>query len=233
MASSSKVKRWGIYGPSGSGKTHALEYILIRRKRVIVFDPMEEFTGLCDHVVSRIDDIPQIIAANPKGYKICYVPPAAPQKQQKALSALSKLLMRVQQQFHQSKGSKGTAITLMVDELSDSYPVRGGDEKTPGFTEACKKGRHYGIEIIGAAQRIATVSTSFRGNCPITISFKPQSKVDFVAASEAMMTNIKNLQELNPYHFLYIETGMDQAEVGTLPASIKSSKTVNFPMYSI
>ena len=64
------------------------------------------------------------------------------------------------------------------DGLDVEPPVAGGAEKSPGFAEMCSRGRHYGLDMIGVSQRIAEVSTRFRGNCSETVVFRQKGPRD-------------------------------------------------------
>ena len=70
-------------------------------------------------------------------------------------------------------------MTLVVEEMNLSFPVAGGVHKCTGFAEICSRGRHYGIDVIGASQRIAEVDTRFRGNCTESVVLRQEDPLMF------------------------------------------------------
>jgi DNA helicase HerA-like ATPase len=176
MAANSNAGRIGIWGASGSGKSAYTKRRIKTARRVVVFDPLDEY-GF--KRVSRLDDVRRAMIADPHIFKVSYVPPAG--KEPAALSGLCNLLMRAQKPYKDT--GKGQGITLVIEEMNLSFPVAGGAQKCPGFAEICSRGRHYGIEVIGISQRIAEVSTRFRGNCTETVVFRQKGPRDQEAAA--------------------------------------------------
>jgi hypothetical protein len=178
------------------------------RKRVVIFDPLDEYaqegfrrveshanqnrapkaanqnrapqSGFVDH--SSLDAVRVEMRNNWSGFRLAYVPPSG--AEDRALSGLCRLLMAAQEPFR--KSGKGSHITLVVEELNMSFPSAGGVQKCPGFAEICSRGRHYGIEVIGLSQRLAEVNTRFRGNCTETVIFAQKGPRDHKAARDEL-----------------------------------------------
>ena len=199
----SNAGRIGVWGASGSGKSAYVKQQIKGRKRLIVFDPLEEYAALCKTSCKTVDEVRKAMRADWHGFTISFVPPAG--QEPRALSSLCKLILAAQQPYKTT--GKGAGVTLVVEEMNLSFPVHGGADKAPGFAEVCSRGRHYGVEVFGVSQRIAEVSTRFRGNCTETVVLRQQGPRDLNAASEAiggMKSEIAGLQNL---HFIHERQG--------------------------
>ncbi len=182
MTARSNAGRIGVWGASGSGKSSYVKKAIKGRKRMVVFDPLGEYSALCNVTAQTVEQVRVAMRKNWAGFSVAYVPPAG--QEPRALSALCKLMMAAQMPFKES--GKGQGMTLVVEEMNLSFPVHGGAQKSPGFAEVCSRGRHYGIEVYGLSQRIAEVSTRFRGNCTETVVLRQQGPRDLAAAADAI-----------------------------------------------
>lgn len=197
--SASNAGRIGVWGASGSGKSSYVKRKMKDMTRLVVFDPLDEYGPLCKVKVRSLEEVRKAMRANWHGFKIAYVPPAG--KEPAALSGLSRLLIKAQGPYKE-KG-KGAGVTLIVEEMNLSFPVHGGEAKAAGFAEICSRGRHYGIEVYGLSQRIAEVSTRFRGNCTETVILRQQGPRDLAAAIDAIgghKADIAGLRNLDYLH---------------------------------
>lgn len=204
MGAISSAGRIGVWGRSGSGKSAYVKHRIRGRRRVVVFDPLDEYDDIMAvrvHHKKRddLDRVRQAMAADWRGFRIAYVPPSG--RESAALSALSRLLMRAQAGLKASKG--GAPLTLVVEEMNMSFPVAGGAEKSPGFAEICSRGRHYGIEVIGLSQRIAEVSTRFRGNCTETVVLAQREPRDVTAAVGSTGAKRADIERLKNLEYIY------------------------------
>lgn len=203
MAARSEAGRVGIWGASGSGKSSYLKQRLGDRARVIVFDPMAEYGRLGFKVVQHkgredLDKVRQAMAADWRGFRIAYVPPAG--QEVAALSALCWLIIRAQEGYR--KTGRGAFLTLAVEELNLAFPVSGGAAKCPGFAEVCSRGRHSGIETFGLSQRLAEVDTRFRGNCSETVVFRQNGPRDVKAARDVLGVDEGQIKALADLHYI-------------------------------
>jgi len=179
--SKSNAGRIGVWGASGSGKSAYVKKAIKGMKRVVVFDPLDEYSTEGMQRCRTVDEVRVAMVKKWKTFRIAYVPPAG--REPRALSQIAKLLM-VAQMPYKSTG-KGQGITFVVEEMNLSFPVHGGDAKARHFADICSRGRHYGITVYGLSQRIAEVSTRFRGNCTQSIVLRQQGPRDIQAAVDA------------------------------------------------
>ncbi|MEJ5217114.1 hypothetical protein WG622_02585 [Cognatishimia sp. D5M38] len=197
--SKSNVGRIGVWGASGSGKSSYVKKRIKGQKRLVVFDPLDEYGPLCKVRATSPEQVRIAMRDNWQGFTVRYVPRAG--NEPRELSALCRLLFAAQQPFKDQGG--GMPVTLVVEEMNLSFPVHGGDVKCPGFANACSRGRHYGIEIYGLSQRIAEVSTRFRGNTDETVVLRQKGPRDLKAASHEVglpESHIALLQNLDYIH---------------------------------
>lgn len=208
MASASNAGRIGVWGRSGSGKSSYVKGRVKGRRRVVVFDPLDEYRRESCKVIlhnrrDALDDVRQAMRGDWKRFRLAYVPPSG--REAAALSALCRLLMAAQRPFMET--GKGDGLTLVVEEMNLSFPVAGGAEKSPGFAEICSRGRHYGIEVIGVSQRIAEVSTRFRGNCTETVVLAQKGPRDTAAAAAELGVDAGRVRALDNLQYLHERAG--------------------------
>jgi DNA helicase HerA-like ATPase len=204
-----KVQK-GIFGGSGSGKSTLVAKMIKGQKRLIVFDTEDEYGPGRKHATTKVrvetvDEVRQAMRSDWNGFSISYVPPVG--LESRALSSLCKLLMAAQEP---ARKKPGKPVLLVVEEMSKSYPVHGWEKRCPGFNHICARGRHFNIQTIGVSQRIAEVSTNFRGNCTEAIILKQQQPIDVDAAflmlryprsqKAAGLDEVDNIQKLHYIH---------------------------------
>jgi DNA helicase HerA-like ATPase len=197
--SASNAGRIGVWGASGSGKSALVKGLLRVRKRVIVFDPLDEYSKEGFQRVTTGEAARLAMIRDWKGFRIAMVPQAG--YEARFLNQISKLLLAAQEPYR--KGAFKAQATFAVEEMNLSFPVHGGSSRAPSFADICSRGRHYGIEVFGLSQRIAEVDTRFRGNCTETYVLRQQGARDVDAASvvtgatKQRVSGIKNLQYLH------------------------------------
>jgi DNA helicase HerA-like ATPase len=203
--------RVGIWGASGSGKSAYTKKRLKGRKRVVVFDPLEEYSG---KKVSTIKGVEREMVRRWADFVISYSPQIG--KEAANLNDLSRFLLAVQRPF--KEGKKGRPLTLVVEEMNSSFPVSGGAAKCPYFAEICSRGRHYGIEVFGVSQRLAEVDTRFRGNCTETVVFRQKGIRDKTAAAAEIGCAVSELPTEN-LHFMHERNGVVSKDKLTFAAN--------------
>ncbi|AUG55724.1 helicase HerA domain-containing protein [Thalassospira marina] len=206
MVAMSDAGRIGVFGRSGSGKSTLVKKLIAKRKRVIIFDPQDEYKEVKGvFTVRRIDDVRAYIARNwRKSFKVAYVPPA--NNEMEALDRLSKLAKLAQIRFFE--GVDNRQLTLVVEEMHECFPVTTMPKNLSGFGTLCSKGRHYGVELIGASQRIAEVNKRFRGNCSELYILPQQDYVDIkLAAKQLGFVKPEEVQALQPHNFMLRKDG--------------------------
>ena len=184
-----------VYGRRGMGKSTRVKEMIRSRGRVIVFDPMAEYER---EGFKRVEwkDLPRAIV--PMRFRVCYVP-----KRGHAAAALDQLCKHLLERWEGWAG--GVAhTTLVIEEMSLSFP----SEKLPadmwGMSAMCEQGRHAGVDVIGTTQRPARVSTIFRGNCEQSFIFSLADWNDVSAVAGMIGPEWKGkIRELPAHHYLH------------------------------
>lgn len=201
--SASNAGRVAVVGASGSGKSSYVKRLLKKERRVVIFDPMDEYSA---EGAKRCTSIAQLQAEMRKSFnkfRLAYVPPSGNEAQ--ALNRLSHLCLKAQEPF---KGQKtGSQLTMVIEEMNTCFPVHGGDAKAKAFAEICSRGRHSFIHVIGVTQRFAEVSTRFRGNLTECVVFRQQGPNDTTAAMNATGASKGQVMGLKNLHYLHAQQG--------------------------
>ena len=126
----SQARRVGIFGASGSGKTTKALELVKNIERLVVFDPLDEFS----YKFVKFTDIKSlknaILRNYTSGFKVRFVPNLGQAKKQ--LSEICVFLRLLQTGYKFSKFS--SLITLYVDELDLGFPLN--ESKSDGNSPA-------------------------------------------------------------------------------------------------
>lgn len=174
--------RIGVWGASGSGKSTYVKALLRGAGRVVVFDPLDEYRAEGFTRCATVAEVKARMASSFGAFRLALVPPGG--SEAPALDRLAKLLRYAQEPYRE--GAYSGALVLVVEEMNLCFPVASGAARAPAFADLCSRGRHYGIGLVGVSQRIAEVSTRFRGNCSETVVFRQGGWNDLKAAADAL-----------------------------------------------
>ncbi len=195
-----------VYGRRGSGKSTRVKALTRACRRLIVFDPRDEYA--IDAGLARFDRLRAMFLAIKRrwssGFRLAFVPEAGREPEQ--LHDLVTALWRAQRPYEQ--GRDGRKITLVVEEMDLSYPVRFLPASMQGMTRVCNQGRHVGIDVIGVTQRPAQISATFRGNISEAYIF-PLARADDRREILGMIGQeyAEQLRRLPDHHYLRYENG--------------------------
>lgn len=198
----------GVWGGTGSGKSTRVKEIIARNNRVIVIDPIGDYQhekgfknyktlkGLYGAIREQWNTGFRVVLSVQRG-----------QNPQGVLEQLSEGLFKIQKPYYENKPCK--EITLVVEEMSLSYPERTLGKNERSFLELVNLGRHYGIEIIGVSQRIAEVKKNFVGNCSEHYFFRLGSASDRNAVTGIIGAEHKQaLTALQTHEYLHFSQGV-------------------------
>mgnify|MGYP006428421097 CR=1 FL=1 len=186
MTAHSDAYRAGLWGGTGSGKSTQLREMLEGDKRHIVLDPMGDwqykrgyrnyttYKGLLHGIRRHWDgDMRLVMTVDEERQDL-----------RRLLQDIARDLMKIQGPYQ--TGHDKRQITLVIDEMADFYPNINLSPDMMSFQKLCRKGRHYGINVLGASQRLAEVHTSFRGNCRENYFFRQDEAVDIERALQSL-----------------------------------------------
>ena len=200
----------GIVGRSKMGKSTYMDRAIRAHKRLIVFDTVDERAETATNErlieVRSMDELQNLIHKNyHRGFRYWFHPERRSDKI-KALAELSDCLLETQSNFADDrrlrinqKLADGIPLTpseklpinevrpslmLAVDELATCVPNHSMKKESDDFELLCREGRHKGIHLVGAAQRLAEVSTKFRGQIEKWVFFNLKIAVDLDAVAK-------------------------------------------------
>lgn len=204
MATRSNAGRVGVFGASGSGKSSYVKARLRRAKRVLVFDPLDEYAAEGFESFESGADLFDRIRDGIGAFRLSYVPPSG--SEDRAADLLSRIALKVQEPF--KAAGRGGELTLVVEEMNTCFHVSGGEQRCKGLAEICSRGRHSGIELVGVSQRINEVATRFRGNCTEVVVFRQEGPRDVTAAMDALgFVDKEQVMSLKNLHYLHKQGG--------------------------
>lgn len=193
--------RLGIFGASGSGKSYRAAELTKGLQRIIYFDPLGDFTKGAAVITADYDALRQYLIRNwASGFRISYRPTFG--EEEKELSKICKLLVLLQYGYGRNHFAK---VTLVVDELDEGCPsgLSQRDRKN-GFLYLCKRGRHFGINLIGCSQRTAQVDVCFRGNLTGLYLFRHVDPMDSEKALQMLGREYAaDFRALNDREYIY------------------------------
>lgn len=163
-----------LSGGRGCGKTTQMREKLQDKKRVIALDPMQDLGLKGFTELKTIGGILRHIKRNwNTGFKISVPTGHNPARCQAFFVQLSKALFMVQTPYKEKNPNMvGKEIWLGIDEVHKFIPNPPSDEVASVVQDFIDVGRHYGINMIGATQRIVKVWTEYRGNCMKNLFFR-------------------------------------------------------------
>ena len=195
-----------VVGRRGSGKTTKVKQLIAGRRRVIVFDPRDEYGHEGAARFEKLEPFRRHLAAWwGAGFRAAFVPQAGYEPE--ALDLLVRFLWQCQAPYE--AGQDDEKLTLVVEEMDLSFPVRELPRELGGMRQVCNQGRHVGLEVIGVTQRPAGISSVFKGNAAETYIFP----LAWPADQDAILPMIgrdrrPELAGLAEHHYIRIANGV-------------------------
>ena len=197
----------GVWGGRGSGKSTRIKELTAGNNRLIVLDPIGDYAQEGGFTAYKtLKGLYQGIKRNwNKGFRAVLIVPRG-ENPREVLEQLSDGLFSIQKPYYEGRDSR--KITLVVEEMALSYPEKTLGSKERNFMELINLGRHSGIEIIGASQRIAEVKKNFVGNAAEHYFFRMGAAVDYQAAVQLTgREHLDTLKALQTHEYLHFEQG--------------------------
>lgn len=203
---SKDAKICGVWGARGSGKSTHVKEMTAENKRVIVIDPIGDYSASGFVSYKTFAGLYKSLkAAWNKGFRFVLDVSHSDNPEEELLK-LSRDLMVIQKPYFDGKDRR--KITLVVEEMSILSPNMTKAKDGRAFLKLCNLGRHYGVEIIGVSQRPAEVSPTFRGNCAEHYFFRLSDQVDFSNVSKIIgRENIPLIRDLKTHEFILFSSG--------------------------
>lgn len=183
-------KVWLIFGKTGGGKSWLAKKIIERYKRVIVFDPREEYSG---YVVQDFADFIDYIKNRDTFTVVCrYRDPEDFDYTAKACEILQEVLL-VLEECEVFISSYDTDVTLPVNALISF-------------------GRHSAVSILAISRRPTEVSVKLRAQTDGVITFK-QTEPAIIKYLEQWGFSPEEIEALDASKYEYALEGKDPFEL--------------------
>lgn len=145
-------------GASGSGKGVSIGRRLaeLQPKRLLIWDPRDEYERNARAVRSLAELADAMARAGPGPIRVRYVPPGSV----KLSDAFG---------FVCAVAFAGRDLVFVAEELSD---VTTPSYAPPQWRRITTQGRHRGLHVLGAAQRPTLIDKTFLGNCSMVTCFQ-------------------------------------------------------------
>lgn len=206
MKFSKDAKITGVWGGRGSGKSTRTKELVKDATRVIVVDPIGDYSAAGFREYRTLRGMYQAIKENwNSGFRMC-LNLAGVADPEAVLLQLSRDLFLIQKPYYEGKDSR--KITLVVEEMSVLVPNVTKAKGEREFLRLCNLGRHYGVEIIGVSQRMAQVHTDFRGNTSEDYFFRLRAEVDYNSAAQLLgRAHVDTLRRLQAHEYIRFKDG--------------------------
>lgn len=172
-----------IWGVRGCGKSTMAKSLIRDRRRIITFDPLDEYHAEGAKRVDNLGDLWRTVQKSWHDFNIAYVPPLRA-SEPAALDALASDLFAVQTPYHEARDR--AEITLVVEEMSGSVPNVAHKAGHDLFLKLSLRGRHYGVNVIGISQRPAGVHNDFKNNTAENYFFQMHGDSQLNAARDKL-----------------------------------------------
>lgn len=193
-------RRTGIFGRSGAGKSTRARALTAGARRLVRFDPLAEYRD--GHQVGTLAAVLDVMGASwSRGFRVNYQ--CRPGHEAEALSQLADALVGVQ-----ARTGRRKRLLLMVEEMNLAYPAASLPRDLAGFHNLVARGRHHAIDLVGVSQRVAEVSTRFRGNMSDAYFFAVADHRDVQAITALIGPEWRDpLRTLANHEYLYWRGG--------------------------
>ncbi|PMS38480.1 hypothetical protein [Trinickia symbiotica] len=191
-----------VLGVTGTGKSHYVKQQLRKKrpKRLIVFDPEEEWGEFGRYTTKLQDVIAGCEAAGPTGaLRLVFLPSPDPATAVKQFDTLCRIA------FHAER------VTFVVDELK---LVTTPSRSPVGWGMLTGRGRKRGIVIYGLSQRPASIDKDFLGNCTAVRTGRLPYRNDAEAVAKCVGAPVEEIQTLPDYHWIRRDAATGQVTRG-------------------
>lgn len=208
MKFSKDAKAIFVTGCRGSGKSTRIKEMIKGNNRIIAFDPMAEYDSSLGF--TQYKTLKGLYAGLHKGwsngFRLSLNALDLNDHEKKAVFLkLCADLLVIQRPYFDFDDDR--ELTFIIDEMSTCVPKTPKDSELQ-FKQLCNLGRHYGVEILGATQRVAEVPTNFRGNVAESYYMRQTNNVDIKAIGEMIgLDAARKCAKLKPHSYIHVVDG--------------------------
>lgn len=186
-----------MFGASGSGKSLYTKALVRDEKRLIVFDSMDEYSGM-----GKVRTAKDLLAAVGKpSFRVAFVPAARDDQRIAAFAFVCNLAFALGD------------CCLVIEELRFVTKPSWAPMEWARITA---QGRHKRLRVRGTSQRPASVDKDFVGNCTRVRSGRLAYPDDARAVSRVMLVPEADLLALRPLDWIERDLSTGEIKKGTL-----------------
>lgn len=185
-----------ILGRMGSGKTVMARHCVEGKPRLVVYDPMRQFSDL-GTVVDNKYDLCHYIRGNLHGnFKVIYQPEIDPNDEGNVKREEFKFICKVINSIQN--------VYFLVDEIDTCLPPT--DKENGFFENLLARARHAQISLIATTIRYVDVKRKMTAQAHKIFCFHMHEKRDIEYFKGLMGKSAEELKMLPPYHYFLIDT---------------------------
>lgn len=186
-----------ILGKKGSGKTVMARHMVSDKRRLIVYDPMRQFSS-CGAVLVRFEDLVAYISHNRRGHFRAVYQPEIP------LDATDD---RVRAEFIRMCDLVNRLVNVyfLVDEIDNCLPPR--DRENGFFKNMIQRGRHAQVSLVATTIRYTDTQRNLTAQADTIICFHTHEPSDVKYFRNYFGIMADDLPTLPPYHYVKYEKG--------------------------
>ena len=186
-----------ILGKKGSGKTVMARHMVSKKRRLIVYDPMRQFSA-CGVVLGRFEDILSYVSKNRRGQFRAVYQPEIP------LDAKDD---RVRAEFIRicDLVNRLVNVFFLVDEIDNCLPPR--DRENGFFKNMIQRGRHLAVSLVATTIRYTDTQRNLTAQADTIICFHTHEPSDVKYFRNYFGAMADDLPTLPPYHYVKYEKG--------------------------
>lgn len=206
-----------VSGRKGQGKTTLTDAVAAGFNRVFVYDILGEYQAKGYVVVRSMAEMRAAVRKRwKKGWRVAFVP-ARPREKSKTdpgisyqsqLAEMCDTICRIQMPYKETPDGRQPpipSVLFIIEEMRWSYPTSANISE---MAELTTLGRHYGVNMIGTTQRIAEVSTNFKGTSDARYFFAQDEAADIDTIARMIgRQHLPALKSLRPHQYLRMFQG--------------------------
>lgn len=185
-----------ILGKKGSGKSVMARHYVKDRRRLVVYDPMRQFSDLGVVVRSSHDLVVYLRSACRGSFRVVYQPEIGFRQDDFVKTEFRAVCRAV---------SCLKNIFFMVDEIDNCLSPR--DQENGFFKNIIQRGRHDQISLVTTTIRYTDVQRNMTAQADIVICFHTHEPADVKYFKAYFGEMALELPGLPPFHFLKYEKG--------------------------
>jgi len=186
-----------VLGKKGSGKTFMARSLVKDKRRLVVYDPMRQFSS-CGVVLGHFEDILSYISINRRGpFRAVYQPEIPLDAKDDVVRfefiRICDLVNRL------------VDVYFLVDEIDNCLPPR--DRENGFFKNMIQRGRHAAVSLVATTIRYTDTQRGLTAQADKIICFHTHEPSDVKYFRAYFGKLADDLPNLPPYHYVKYEKG--------------------------